>query len=149
MLEIDKYLIDLIVNDTNISTLLGSTTEDNRIYIWNPDTKITYSPTNKSALFYSNSQIQRTLEYYAYPSQVGDIIYRFYVNSLDYVTNETLSEYLIKLLSDIAIETTNYRILKILLISNNYLGNIGTDTFIIYNRQISFLLHEVFDKTKT
>ena len=147
MLEIDKYLIDLIVADSDITTLLGSTDSDNRIYIWNPDINISYSSTNKSALFYSNNQIQRELNNFAFPSQIGDIIYRFYVNSLDYSTNENLTEKLINLLSDISMETTNYKILKILLMSNDYLGNMGTDTFIIYARQVSFLLHCVYKKT--
>lgn len=146
MLEISKYIIDLMKNDASLSALTGGNANDPRIYSWNPPFVITFSSTYPAAIFYKDNQNPRPTEF-SYPSQKGNIYYYLAVESPNKTLAKQIQEYLVSLLENRSFSTTNWRIGNILMngTSEGVVG--GTGTTPVHKQNISFLLFPIFKRT--
>jgi len=96
MLEIDKYIMDVIKASTYISNLTGAVFGDYRIYTWEPPFDVIFSTTKKAAIFYKERHFGSPKEF-SFPSQKGNIQYIIQVVSPTKVITKQIVEELDKI----------------------------------------------------
>lgn len=146
MLEIDKYFLDTMRNDSGLSVLIGADVSDDRMYSWDYPSVIEFNDSYKAAIFYKDNQNPRP-EMHSYPSQRGNIYYYFSVVSRDKSLTKEVAEYIINMFENCGVfNTENWRIGNIIMNGNSEGSNEGTPTNPLHKRNISFLLKEVFKR---
>lgn len=146
MLELDQLVVSRINDDTTVSTLLGGTEEDNRIYAWYPATDISYTiGVAETAIIYRNSLGGRPFNW-SYPSQIGNILYFFRVLSISQLNVRLCAERLIELFDQTSIESDNWNAKYIEL--NSYTDGMyeGSPTHPIISKNVTFDFKVVVNK---
>lgn len=145
MLEINAEIIDVILSDSTIKTLLGHTADDERVYAWNPAEDIIYSSSKKGAIFYREATGKRPPRW-SYPTQFSNSTLFFKVVSIDQETTDKIGERLITLFDLGTIETTNWRIATVELLSYNDSIPEGSGNSTQWAKMVSFMFSNVFKR---
>jgi hypothetical protein len=112
MIEIDKYLVGTIVDDTTLVTLMNITESDNRVYAWYPTFNPSFSETD-CYIVYRKTMSGRGFNW-SYPSQMPNITYHLRILSIDQLVLGQVTERLINLFDEqYNVELTSYGIKKI------------------------------------
>jgi len=143
MLETNAEIIDIILADNTIKTLLGHTSDDERIYAWNPSEDIIYSSSKKGAILYKEATGKRPPRW-SYPHQFSNSTLFFKVVSIDQETTDKIGERLIDLFDIKNIQTTNWHIKHIELVSYNDSVPEGTPPNTQWVKVVSFMFSNVF-----
>jgi hypothetical protein len=146
MREINAEIIEIILADNTIKTLLGHTTTDERIYAWNPSEDVIYSSSKKGAIFYKEITGKRPSKW-SYPKQFANSTIFFKVVSIDQENTDKLSERLIELFDLGTLETTNWRVGFIELLSYNDTVTEGSPTNTQWTKMVTFRFSNVFKRT--
>ena len=148
-LEFDEYVATTIEDDSVIQSYMGGTIDDSRLYPWNPPFDPTFSSTYPGALFFMSDQYERPDEYFSYPSQKGDIVFRFQVVANDKTLVRQITDQLVLLFEDIPITTDSWRALDVKVTGNLEGDQTGTPTNPLYTRLISFRFSTILKRSDT
>jgi hypothetical protein len=143
MLEINEEIVKLIENDSNISSLLGSTISDSRVYAWYPLDNLVFSDTTPAAILYRDSMGSRPYRW-SYPKQMPNLFIYFRVCSIYIEKANQVAESLINLFDKTNISIDNWSIKWIELVSKTQGMPEGTPTKLVYSVNTSFRFTNVF-----
>lgn len=108
MLELDSLIVDRITSDATMTSLMGTTASDERVYAWYPATDIIYTVgSTEVAIIYRDSMGGRPFEW-SYPQQIPDITYFFRILSISQLKLRQCAERLIELFDKTSMESTNW-----------------------------------------
>jgi hypothetical protein len=143
MLEIEKAIVDIVKNDSAIQVLMGGSSTDKRIYAWAPigDTVFTEG-TIEVAIIYRTTLIGRPFEW-SYPSQKSDEQLFFRILSINQLKLGQVSERLIDLFDMGSLQTTNWSVKPIEILSVFDGMNEGEATKPIHVKNQSYRLSNV------
>lgn len=146
MLEIKAGILNYLLGDSELRTLLNSDSNDDRVYSWNPPQDIVYSDSKRSAIFYRLFVNQKpTIR--SYPQQFSNMFFYLRVVSKSELDTELISEQIIKLLDEqYGFLTDNWSIKKIVLANYNDGKNEGTPSFPLYVKNLSFSFNNIFQR---
>jgi len=145
MLEIYAEIVDIMVNDAALQSLTGYTTNDTRIYAWNPSEDVVYSTSKKAAIFYRIAFGKRPGRW-SYPMQFVNGTLFFKVNSISQMATDQIGERLSSLFDQKTIETTNWRIGTCEQLSYNDALPEGSPSNTQWSKMVSFMLRNVLKR---
>lgn len=99
MIETDEYLVQKIIADATLISLMGITGSDKRVYAWYPTFDIVYSTSYPCAIVYRKSVRGRGGEW-SYPNQYPDMAYYLRTLSIDQLVLGQVAERLINLFDE-------------------------------------------------
>jgi hypothetical protein len=82
MIETDEYLVQKVINDATLISLMGITVNDKRIYAWYPAIDVIYESSYPCAVTFRKSIRGRGAEW-SYPNQFPNIFYYLRTLSID------------------------------------------------------------------
>lgn len=82
MIETDKYLVQKVINDATLISLMGISGSDKRIYAWYPTFDILYESSYPCAIVYRKS-VRGRAGSWSYPNQMPDMSYYLRTLSTD------------------------------------------------------------------
>jgi hypothetical protein len=82
MIETDKYLVQKVINDATLISLMGISVPDKRIYAWYPTFDILYESSYPCAIVYRKS-VRGRAGSWSYPNQMPDMSYYLRTLSID------------------------------------------------------------------
>jgi len=113
MIETDEYLVQKIIADSTLISLMGITGSDKRIYAWYPTFDIVYKSSYPCAIVYRKSVRGRGGDW-SFPYQYPDMAYYLRTLSIDQLVLGQVAERLIELFDESYKEyTTSWIIGKI------------------------------------
>jgi hypothetical protein len=145
MLEIHAEIVEIIEADSTMDNLLGATTSDTRIYSWNPSEDIIYSSSKKGAIFYREAVGKRPPRW-SYPKQFSNSTLFFKVVGINQTITNQIGERLIDLFDLGTVETTNWRIATVELLSYNDSIPEGSPTNTQWTKMVTFMFSNIFKK---
>ena len=146
MLEIDALIVNKIITDATMISLMGITVQDNRVYAWYPATDISYVvDTTEVAIIYRDSMGGRPFEW-SYPSQMPDIQYFFRILSISQLKLRQSAERLIELFDKSSLESTNWSVKWIELSSITDGMFEGSPTHPIMSKNVTFAFNVVVNR---
>lgn len=138
MLEIEKEIVARVSGDSSIQTLMGGSESDRRIYAWFPTGDVVYTEgTIECAIIYRMSFTGYPWQW-SYPSQSSDEQLFFRILSINQLKLGQVSEKLIDLFDKGSLQTTNWSVKNIMLLSSNEGMNEGEATKPIHTRNMSY-----------
>lgn len=146
MREINADIIETILADATIKSLLGYTSADERIYAWNPSEDVIYSSSKKGAIFYKEIVGKRPYTW-SYPKQFANITFFFKVVSIYQESVDLISERLIDLFDLTTAETTNWRVGHIELLTYNDMVAEGSPTNTQWAKMVTFRFTNILKRT--
>jgi hypothetical protein len=99
MIETDRYLVQTVINDASLISLMGITSQDKRIYAWYPTFDITYHTDYPCAIIYRKT-IRGRGGAWSYPNQYPDMTYYLRTLSTDQTILGQVAERLIELFDE-------------------------------------------------
>lgn len=139
MIDIDEYIVGVVIGDATMQSLMGITGTDNRIYAWYPSFDIVYSSTAPAAIVYRKTSGSRPGVDWSYPSQIPNINYFFRCFSIDQLVLGQVAERLTDLFDEkYNVVLTNFGIKKIGIIGNSDAPTEGDAGNPIYVKIVSF-----------
>lgn len=100
MIETDEYLVQKIINDTSLISLMGITVNDKRIYAWYPTFDLVYESSFPCAIVYRKSVRGRAGGNWSYPNQYPDMGYYLRTLSINQLVLGQVAERLIELFDE-------------------------------------------------
>jgi len=146
MLEIAKEIVDTIYADATIKAALGAVDADKRIYSWYPAFDITYTTDIPAAILFRISENGRPYKW-SYPNQKSKEAIYFRILSIDELVLNQINEALKNLFDNSSLETDNYSVKYIELISSSDGEPLGSPTFPIYVKNTTFAFTNIFLRT--
>lgn len=144
MIETDRYLVQTIINDASLISLMGITGSDKRVFAWYPTFDITYDTAYPCAIVYRKS-VRGRAGSWSYPNQMPDMSYYLRTLSIDQLVLGQVAERLSDLFDETYKEyTTSWIIGKIGI--NSILdapteGDAGNPIFV---KVVSFSFNNIF-----
>jgi hypothetical protein len=140
MLEINKAIVARVAGDSTIQTLMGGTTSDTRIYKWYPTGDVAFTVgAAECAVIYRTSVTGYPFRW-SYPKQFSDMQLFFRVLSISQLKLGQVAERLIDLFDQGSLQTDNWSVRSIELVSMVEGMNEGEATKPIHTRNVSFTL---------
>jgi hypothetical protein len=99
MIETDKYLVQTIITDSTLISLMGITAQDKRVYAWYPTIDVTYETSYPCAIVYRKS-IRGRGGSWSYPNQYPDMSYYLRTLSINQLVLGQVAERLIDLFDE-------------------------------------------------
>jgi hypothetical protein len=143
MLEIDKAIVDRVKNDATIQTIMGGTATDRRIYAWYPTGDIIYTEGRVEVAIIYRVAVEGYAWRWSYPSQFADMQLFMRVLSISQLKLGQTAERLIDLFDKGSLQTTNWSVRWIQIVSMVEGMNEGEGTKPIHTRNVSFMLQTI------
>jgi hypothetical protein len=99
MIETDEYLVQKIINDASLISLMGISVNDKRIYAWYPTFDIVYESSYPCAIVYRKS-LRGKGGSWSYPNQYPDMGYYLRTLSINQLVLGQVAERLIELFDE-------------------------------------------------
>jgi len=99
MIETDEYLVQKIIKDTTLISLMGISVSDKRIYAWYPTFDIVYESSYPCAIVYRKS-VRGRAGSWSYPNQYPDMSYYLRTLSINQLVLGQVAERLIVLFDE-------------------------------------------------
>lgn len=99
MIETDEYLVQKIINDASLISLMGISGSDQRTYAWYPTFDIVYETNYPCAIVYRKS-VRGRGGAWSYPNQYPDIGYYLRTLSINQLVLGQVAERLIELFDE-------------------------------------------------
>jgi hypothetical protein len=144
--ELDKAVVDRCKNSAAFRTQTGASASDPRIYAWFPEGDVVYTEGQQEiAVIYRFSVTGRPGRW-SWPWQLSEMQLFLRVLSINQLKLGQITETLIGLFDLTIMETTNYSVKDIILLSVNDGLNEGAPTHPIHVRNLSFRFSQVFHR---
>jgi hypothetical protein len=146
MLQIAKYLVDILIADASIQSALGGTVLDPRVYAWNSPFDVAYNSTTPAAIFYNYTMDSRPA-IYSYPMQIPDQMFNFQIVCSDRTKLEQIIELIFNLFLDYTFHTSNFSVktMEVKRVTESPFE--GTPTKPLFIKTITFSLLNVFKRS--
>lgn len=145
MLELNLEVVNTIIADATLISLMSIDANNKRVYYWEPTRDILFTPTYQAALIYRDSFGGRAGEW-SYPYEWPFITYFFRVLSTSQVLLAQVSKALIDLFDLQTLQTTNWSVKWIEVVGKNTGGNEGDPAKPIYVDNVTFGFNFVFKR---
>jgi hypothetical protein len=146
MIETDRYLVQTIIADATLISLMGITADDKRIYAWYPTFDIVYNSSNPCAIVYRKSIRGRGGDW-SYSNQYPDMAYYLRTLSINQTVLGQVTERLIEVFDEqYKVYTTSWMIGKIEISSVVDAPTEGDAGNPIYVKVVSFGFREFFKR---
>jgi hypothetical protein len=146
MLEIEKAIVERVSNDSAIQTIMGGTAADRRIYAWFPIGDVVFTErTIECAIIYRTSSTGYPWRW-SYPNQNSEMQLFFRIASINQLKLGQVSERLVDLFDKGSLQSTNWSVRWIEVVSIVEGLNEGEATKPIHIRNQSYRLGTVLKR---
>jgi hypothetical protein len=147
MIETDQYLVQKVITDATLISLMGITVQDKRIYAWYPAMDIVYESSYPCAIAYRKTVRGRGGEW-SYPNQFPNIAYYLRTLSINQLVLGQVAERLIDVFDETYLDTTtSWLIGKISINSVTDAPTEGDAGNPIFVKVVSFSFSNIFKRT--
>lgn len=147
MIETDEYLVQKVINDATLISLMGITVNDKRIYAWYPTMDVVYESSYPCAIAYRKSVRGRGAEW-SYPNQYPNVAYYLRTLSINQLVLGQVAERLIDVFDETYKDyTTSWIIGKISINSVTDAPTEGDAGNPIFVKVVSFSFNNIFKRT--
>lgn len=143
MLEIDRAIVQRISNDSTIQTIMGGTAADRRIYAWFPVGDVVFTEGTVECSIVYRVSVNGYPWRWSYPNQFSEMQLFFRIASINQLKLGQVSERLIDLFDKGSLQSTNWSVRWIELLSDVEGFNEGEATKPIHIRNQSYRLGTV------
>lgn len=143
MLEIEKAIVDRISNDAAIQTIMGGTVADRRIYAWFPIGDVVFTEGAAECSIVYRTALTGYPWRWSYPSQASQMQLFFRIASISQLKLGQVSERLIDLFDKGSLQSTNWSVRWVEIVSSVEGFNEGEATKPIHIRNQSYELSTV------